>query len=57
MFLKKSTTTIKGKIYNHYKVVESYRVDGKVKHRILFSLGALTDEQAERLRMALSAHC
>ena len=56
MFLKKSTTTIKGKTYNHYKVVESYRVDGKVKHRILFSLGTLTDEQAERLRMALSAH-
>lgn len=56
MFLKKSTTTINGKTYNHYKVVESYREDGKVKHRILFALGSLTDEQAERLRMAISAH-
>lgn len=56
MFLKKSTTTINGKTYNHYKIVESYRENGKVKHRILFPLGALTDEQAERLRLAIGAY-
>lgn len=56
MFLKKSTTTIKGKTYSHYKIVESYRDNGKVKHRILFPLGNLTDEQAERIRMAISAY-
>jgi len=42
MFLKKSTTTIKGKTYNHYKIVESFCENGKVKHRILFTLGNLT---------------
>jgi len=56
MFLKKSTTTIKGKTYNHYKIVESYRDNGKVKHRILFPLGNLTDEKAQRIRMAISAY-
>lgn len=56
MFLKKSTTTIKGKTYSHYKIVESYRDNGKVKHRILFPLGNLTDEEAERIRMAISAY-
>ena len=56
MFLKKSTTTIKGKTYSHYKIVESYRDNGKVKHRILFPLGDLTGEQAERIKMAISAY-
>jgi hypothetical protein len=56
VFLKKSTTTIKGKTYNNYKIVESYREGGKVKHRILFILGSLSDEQAERLRMAIAAY-
>lgn len=28
----------------------------KVKHRILFPLGALTNEQAERLRLAIAAY-
>ena len=56
MFLKKSTVTIKGKTYNNYKIVESYREKGKVKHRILTTLGSLTDEQAERLRLAISSY-
>jgi transposase len=56
MFLKKSTTTIRGKTYNNYKIVESYREGGNVKHRILFPLGALTEEQAEQLRLVVSAH-
>lgn len=56
MFLKKSVRTINGKTYCHYKIVESYREGGKIKHRILFPLGALADEQAERLRLAISAY-
>jgi transposase len=56
MFLKKSTTTIRGKTYNNYKVVESYREGGKIKHRILFPLGALTEKQAEQLRLIVSAY-
>lgn len=56
MFLKKSTTTLQGKTYNHYKIVESYRENGKVKHRILFTLGALTDEQAARMQLAIRAY-
>lgn len=53
MFLKKSSTVINGKSYHHYKIVESYREDNKVKHRILFNIGTLTDDQAETLRLAL----
>lgn len=53
MFLKKSTATIKGTQYHHYKIVESYRDGGKVKHRILFNVGKLTDEQAEQLKLAI----
>ncbi|BCJ87704.1 IS1634 family transposase [Effusibacillus dendaii] len=53
MFLKKSSTTINGKRYHHYKIVESYRDGNKVKHRIVFNIGTLTDEQAEQLRLAL----
>ena len=53
LFLKKSSTTINGKKYHHYKIVESYREGNKVKHRILFNVGTLTDEQAEQLRLAI----
>lgn len=53
MFLKKSSTTINGKKYNHYKIVESYREGNKIKHRILFNVGKLTDEQAEQLKLAI----
>jgi len=56
MFLKKSVRTINGKTYSHYKIVESYRENGRIKHRILFPLGTLSDEQAEQLRLAMNAH-
>ncbi len=55
MFLTKTTTTIRGKTYTHFKVVESFREAGHVKHRVLFSLGSLNDEQAQRVRAALAA--
>lgn len=53
LFLKKSSATIKGKQYHHYKIVESFRDGDKVKHRILFNVGKLTDEQAEQLRLTM----
>jgi len=53
MFLKKSKKKYKEKSYNYYSLAESYREEGKVKHRQIAKLGALTQEQAERIRLAL----
>ncbi len=53
MFLKKSKKKYKGKSYNYYSLAESYRKEGKVKHRQIAKLGALTPEQAERIRLLL----
>ena len=33
MYIMKNSTVINGKVYNHYKLVESYRQDGKVKKK------------------------
>jgi transposase len=38
-----------GKSYTYYRLAESYRENGKVKHRILAELGALTPEEVEYL--------
>jgi len=56
MFLKNSSTTIKGKTYDNYKIVQSYREKGKIKHRTIVPLGKLTEEEAGRLRLALKAY-
>lgn len=55
MFLTKTSTTIRGKTYTHYKVVESVREAGRVKHRVLWSLGALTEAEAQKIRAILAA--
>ena len=50
MYLK--TQTVKkanGKSYTYYRLAESYRENGKVKHRILAELGALKSEEVEYL--------
>jgi len=50
MYLK--TQTIKkrnGKSYTYYRLAESYRHNGKVKHRILAELGALKPEEVKYL--------
>jgi transposase len=50
MYLK--TQTVKkanGKSYTYYRLAESYRENGKVKHRILAELGALKPEEVEYL--------
>ncbi len=56
MYLK--TQTVKkanGKSYTYYRLAESYREDGKVKHRILAELGALKPEEVEYLAAVLPA--
>lgn len=55
MFLKKARKSYKGKVYETYALTESYRENGKVKHRNICNLGALTDEQASRIRLVLQA--
>lgn len=50
MFLK--TQTIKkpnGKSYTYYRLAQSFRENGQVKHRILAELGALTEEEVHYL--------
>lgn len=46
--------TIKGTAYYH--LVESYRDPGKVKQRILLSLGRVEDGKLEQLAEAISKH-
>lgn len=53
MFLKKTKKKYKKKSYDYYSLAESYREKGKVKHRQIANLGALTPEQAERIRLVL----
>ncbi|MDA1142466.1 MAG: IS1634 family transposase [Planctomycetota bacterium] len=50
MYVKSQTVkSPSGKAYTYYRLAESYREDGKVKHRILGELGALTSEEAAKL--------
>jgi len=55
MFLKKARKTYKGKVYETYALTESYRENGKVKHRHIANLGSLSQEQAQRIRLVLQA--
>jgi len=55
MFLKETRKTYKGKKYVTYALTESYRENGKVKHRNIKNLGPLTEEQAQRIRLVLKA--
>ena len=53
MFIK-ITRNPKGQAYHH--LVESYREDGKVKQRVLFSLGRQEEGKLQELSAALSKH-
>ncbi len=55
MFLKKARKTYKDKVYETYALTESYRENGKVKHRHINNLGPLNEEQAQRIRLVLKA--
>jgi transposase len=53
MFIK-TTTNSAGQTYYH--LVESYRLNGKVKHRTLLSLGKAGENRMDELIVALSKH-
>jgi len=53
MFIK---TTINSAGQAYYHLVESYRLDGKVKHRTLLSLGKAGEDRMDELIAALSKH-
>lgn len=53
MFIK-TTKNSKGAAYYH--LVESYRLDGKVKQRTLMSLGRVEDGNLDKLAEAISKH-
>jgi transposase len=55
VFLKRDSTTINGKTYNHCKIVESYRQNGKPKHKVLFNLGDLPIEKINKIEMVLKS--
>ena len=50
MYLKSQTVRKpNGRAYTYFRLVESYREQGTVKHRVIGELGRLTPEEAERL--------
>jgi len=51
MHLSYSSSTYKGKTYKSYAIAKSYREGKKVRKRTIWSIGKLTDEQAEQIRM------
>jgi transposase len=53
MFIK---TTINSVGQTYYHLVESYRLNGKVKHRTLLSLGKAGEDRMDELIAALSKH-
>ncbi len=51
MHLSYSSSKHKGKVYRSYAIAESYREGKKVRKRILWPIGQLSDEQAEKIRL------
>lgn len=53
MYLDESQTTIKGKTYTKCLLRQSYREDGKVKHRTIANFSRSSDEEKSAIRFAL----
>jgi hypothetical protein len=53
MYVDFSKSTVRGKIYTRHLVRESYREDGKVKHRTIANLSRCSSEEIEAIRLAL----
>ena len=53
MHLNYSTSKYKKKVYKSYSIAESYREGKKVKKRTIWSIGKLTDCQANQIRLIL----
>ena len=55
MHLSYKTAKYKGTIYKSYSIAESYREGTKVKKRIIYPIGKLTDIQARGIRLICKA--
>jgi transposase len=53
MYIDCSTVTINGKPYKRALLRESYREEGKVKHRTIANLSACSDDEIQAMRLAL----
>jgi hypothetical protein len=53
MHLSYSTSSYKGQTYKSYSIAESIREGVKVRKRIIWRIGKLTDQQAEQIRLIL----
>ena len=53
MHLNYSTSKYKRKVYKSYSIAESYREGKKVKKRTIWSIGKLTDRQADQIKLIL----
>ena len=53
MHLSYSTSSYKEQTYKSYSIAESYRKGDKVRKRIIWRIGKLTDQQADQIRLIL----
>lgn len=53
MHVDSSKTTVNGKTYHRHLLRESYREEGKVKHRTIANLSRCSPEEIEAIRLAL----
>jgi transposase len=53
MHLSYSTSKHKGQTYKSYSIAESYREGKKVRKRIIWPIGKLSDQQAEQVKLIL----
>ena len=53
MYLDYSTVTVKGKSYTRALLRESFREEGKVKHRTIANLSHCSDDEIQAMRLAL----
>ena len=53
MYVDSSTTRLNGKTYHRHLLRESYREDGRVKHRTIANLSRCSPEELEAIRLAL----
>ena len=52
MYLDRSKTTVNGKTYHRVLLRQSYRQDGKVKHRTIANLCACSDQEIKAIELA-----
>jgi len=53
MHLSYSASSYKGQTYKSYSIAESYREGERVRKRIIWRIGKLTDQQADQIRLIL----